>query len=304
MTVSVIIREVGLRDGLQAETQFIPTEKKLALARALTEAGVTQIEATSFVSPRAIPQLRDAAELVGLLEQSPGVTYSALVVNERGARDALAAGITELQFVVSCSETHSQKNVRMSVAQSLAEAAVIASLAQENGVTMRTALATAFGCPYEGKIVYDRIYYLIDQLLETGTKRFSLGDTAGLGNPQQVSEICQQVLKRYPNVEFSLHLHDTRGLGLACVLAGVWGGIRVIESSIGGLGGCPFIPRATGNIATEDLVFMLEEMGVRTGLDQQKLLDAALIAEEMVGRELPSRHLALARNLHCNNNEL
>lgn len=296
---SILIREVGLRDGLQAERHFVPTKDKLALAQLLTEAGLREIEATSFVSPRAVPQLRDATEMVTALGRQEGVTYSALVVNRRGAEDAIAAGICELQLVVSASESHSEKNVRMTVEQALSQAAEIAALAGDHGVIMRTALATTFGCPYEGAVPYDRVYGLIEKLLAVGTKRISLADTAGLGNPQQVSELCRGVLSRFPEAEFSLHFHDTRGLGLPCVLAGVWGGIRVIESSIGGLGGCPFIPQATGNIATEDVVYMLEAMGLHTGLDWQKLMDAALLAEKILGRELGSRQLSLLRSHPC-----
>lgn len=301
---SILIREVGLRDGLQAEQHFVPTEQKVALAKALTEAGLKEIEATSFVSPRAVPQLRDAAEMVKALGQPDGVNYSALVVNSRGAEDAITAGVRELQTVVSCSESHSEKNVRMTVEQALAHAEAINALAREHGVIVRAALATTFGCPYEGKVPYDRVYSLIDRLLAMGTSRVSLADTAGLGNPQQVSEICRGVLARFPEAQFSLHFHDTRGMGLACVLAGVWGGIRVIESSIGGLGGCPFIPNAYGNIATEDVVYMLEEMGLKTELNWAKLMDAALLAEKILGRELGSHHLNLARGHHCGNQEL
>jgi hydroxymethylglutaryl-CoA lyase len=296
---SIIIREVGLRDGLQSEKTFMPTEDKLALARALTAAGIPEIEATSFVSPRAVPQLRDAKELVQSLGQPEGVTYSALVVNRRGAEDAIAAGVRELQFVVSASETHSRKNLLMSVNEALTQGAEIATLAREHGVIIRTALATTFGCPYEGKMPHDRVYSLLEKLFELGVQRVSLADTAGLANPQQVSEICRGVLARFPEAGFSLHFHDTRGLGLACVLAGIWGGIRVIESSIGGLGGCPFIPRATGNIATEDVVYMVESMGLSTGIDWQTLMGAAHLAETLLDRDLNSRQLSLHKYGHC-----
>ncbi|MDW7651810.1 MAG: hydroxymethylglutaryl-CoA lyase [Bacillota bacterium] len=299
LTHGILIREVGLRDGLQNEQQFVPTEDKIELARALTEAGLREIEATSFVSPRAVPQLRDGREMIESLGQQEGVSYSALVVNRRGAEDAIAAGVKELQLVLSASETHSMKNVRMSVDEALGQIAEISALAKEHNVIIRTALATTFGCPFEGKMPFERVYSLVDKLFEVGVERVSLADTAGLGNPQQVSELCRGILERFPQNGFSLHFHDTRGLGLACALAGVWGGIKVIESSIGGLGGCPFIPNATGNIATEDLVYMLESMGIDTGLNWQKLMDAALLAEKILGRELGSRQLALARSHQC-----
>lgn len=299
----ILIREVGLRDGLQAEQAFVSTADKVKIAHALTAAGLREIEATSFVSPRAVPQMRDAAALVQELGQPQGVTYSALVVNRRGAEDAIASGVQELQFVVSCSETHSQRNVRMSVEDALGQAAEIAALAKEHGRIMRAALATTFGCPYEGKVSYDRVYQLLDNLFTLGVQRVSLADTAGMGNPQQVSELCRGILSRFPAAGFSLHFHDTKGLGLPCVLAGIWGGIQVIESSIGGLGGCPFIPHATGNIATEDVVYMVESMGVSTGLDWQKLMDAALLVETVLGRQLNSRQLSLARNHQCQNHD-
>lgn len=295
----VLIREVGLRDGLQNEKKFIETEDKITLARALTRAGLKEVEVTSFVSPKAVPQMRDALQVVEALGSPPGVSYAALVVNSRGAEDAIAAGVRELQLTTTCSETHSEKNVRMTVEQALSQIEAIARLAGESGVTVRVALSTVFGCPYEGNIPYDRVYSLVERLLGMGMARVALSDTAGLGNPRQVSELCQGILARFPEGDFSLHIHDTRGMGLACVTAGVWAGIRVIESSIGGLGGCPFIPNATGNIATEDVVYMLEAMGLPTGLDWPKLLEAAFLAEKIVGRELGSRQLALARGQAC-----
>lgn len=296
----VIITEVGLRDGLQAEKNFVATKDKLALARALVAAGLREIEATSFVSARAVPQMQDAPEMIRGLGGPDGVTISALAVNRKGAEEAIANGVKELQLVVSSSETHSQKNVRMSVAEALQQVACIAELARNHGVTARVALSTVFGCPFEGAVLADRVYELAERLFALGMKRISLADTAGLGNPKQVFEICRGVLSRFPEGEFSLHLHDTRGVGLACVLAGVWSGIRIIESSIGGLGGCPFIPNATGNVATEDVVYMLESMGMSTGLDWEKLLEAARLAEKILGRELGSRQLVLARTLACN----
>lgn len=296
---TALIREVGLRDGLQNEKQFVATEDKLKLARALTAAGLREIEATSFVSPKAVPQLRDGKELIEALGQLDGVTYVALVVNRRGAEDAIAAGVKELQLVLSASETHSMRNVRMSSEDALKQIAEISQLAREHNVVTRTALATTFGCPFEGDVPYDRVYSLIDKLFALDVQRVSLSDTAGLGNPRQVLELCGGILKRFPADGFSLHLHDTRGVGLACVLAGVWAGVTVIESSIGGLGGCPFIPNAAGNVATEDVVYMLESMGIKTGLEREKLLAAALLAEKILGRELGSRQLALARSHQC-----
>jgi hydroxymethylglutaryl-CoA lyase len=295
LPTEVTIREVGLRDGLQAEKKFVPTEDKLALAGALAAAGLRQIEATSFVSPRAIPQLRDAAKVIAALDMEGSVTYSALVANMRGAVDAIACGVRELQLVATCSESHSRNNVSMSVAESLSQAAEIAALARDNNVAVRAALSTVFGCPYEGVIPYSTVYSMIEALLKAGINHIALSDTGGMANPRQVSEICLEVISNYPGAEFALHLHDTRGIALACVFAGLSNGVTVFESSIAGLGGCPFIPNATGNIATEDLVYMLEAMGIQTGLDWHKLMDAALLAEKLLGRQLASRQLALAR---------
>lgn len=292
----VIIREVGLRDGLQPEARFLPTPDKLKLARALVEAGLRELEATSFVSPKTVPQMADAAELIKALDQVPGVNYSALVVNLRGAREAIAAGLRELQFVVSCSEAHSRSNVRMSIGEALAQAAEISALAHASAVRVRTALSVVFGCPFEGEVPKDKVFAIIEKLQAEGVRHISLSDTAGLANPLQVGLLCQEAVHIFPGVGFSLHLHDTRGLALACIMAGLEKGITVIESSIGGLGGCPFIPQATGNVASEDLVYMLQAMGIRTGLDWQKLMGAAMLAERLLGRQLNSRQLTLARD--------
>lgn len=297
----ILIREVGLRDGLQAERRFIPTEQKVELARSLASAGLREIEATSFVSSRAVPQFQDAKEVIRSLGYPEGVSYSALIVNRRGAEDAIAAGVKELQFVVSASETHSQKNVRMSISEALTQGAEIVALAKQHGIKIRTALATTFGCPYEGNVPYEQVYALIDKLFTWGVDRISLGDTAGLSNPKQVSELCHGILSRFPDSTCSLHFHDTRGLGLACVLAGIWSGFRVIESSIGGIGGCPFIPNASGNIATEDVVFMVESMGLSTNLNQDKLLASAYLAEKILRRHLNSKQLALSKKMSCHN---
>lgn len=291
----VRIREVGLRDGLQQEKVFIPTEKKLALVRALAAAGLCELEVTSFVSVAAVPQMADAAHLVRSLPKLPGTVYSALVVNRRGAGDAIAAGIDELQLVVSCSEQHSHKNVKMSVAEALGQASEIAALAGEAGKPVRAALAVAFGCPYEGRVAPATVLALVEKLGDLGITGFTLADTAGMANPRQVYELCRQVLSAFPRYEFALHLHDQRGFALAGTVAALEAGITVFESSVGGLGGCPFIPRAAGNVATEDLVLMLEEMGISTGVDQERLLDAARLAQDVVGRELSSRRLLLAR---------
>lgn len=291
----VRIREVGLRDGLQSEKNIVPTEKKLALLQALTAAGIRELEVTSFVSAGAVPQMADAPEVMSSLVRLPGVVYSALVVNGRGAQNAIAAGTDELQLVVSCSEQHSQKNVKMSIAGALDQASRIAALAQEAGKPVRAALATAFGCPYEGPVAAETVLNLVEKLGALGISRFTLADTAGMANPRQVHELCRKAMAAFPGYEFALHLHDKRGFALACVITALDAGITVFESSVAGLGGCPFIPRAAGNVATEDLVLMLEEMGVSTGIEQQALLKAAFLAQDIVGRDLCSHRLHLTR---------
>lgn len=290
----VLIREVGPRDGLQSEQTYIPAGQKLQLIEDLTLAGLKAIEVTSFVHPRAVPQLRDAEEVVSGLPRRPGVCYSALIANVRGLRRALAAGVDEVQVVISASEAHNLRNVNMTVNESLARLSEMQSLARGELLVLRVAIATAFGCPYEGRIPYSRVVSLAHSCASMGITQITLADTAGMANPRQVRELLNVLKRELPPVEFALHFHDTRGMGLANVLAGLEAGISIMESSVGGLGGCPFIPGATGNIATEDLVFMLQEMGIETGINVTKVVECARFVGRILGKELPGKISRLA----------
>lgn len=289
----VSIREVGPRDGLQNESAWVPTEQKIALINALANTGLKRIEAVSFVHPKAIPQMRDAAEVVAGIERVPGVVYSAIVPNAAGANRAVAAKMDEVEIFLSASESHNRKNVRMSVAESLEAAQEIARILGEANMPFDAVISTAFGCPYEGDVPVERVMWVAEKLLELSPRpvRITLGDTTGMANPLLVDRIVGEFQEKFPDVTLSLHFHNTRGSGLANVLAGLQRGVTYFDSSLGGLGGCPYAPGATGNITTEDLVNMLHDMGISTGIDLEKLLECARLAQAFVGRELPSQVL-------------
>lgn len=284
----MLIREVGPRDGLQNEKIFLPTEKKIALVRQLIEAGITAIEATSFVSPRAVPQLADAETLLeGLGDLGTGVVLSALVGNAAGVRRALETkqpALREIVVVVSASEHHNRANLNRTVAESLRGLKEICRLA-EGRFRVRGAVATAFGCPAGGNITAREVFRVVDGMLASGVEEITLADTAGMAVPRQVTELVTRTMERYPGVNLALHLHDTRGYGLQNARAGMEAGISVLESSVGGLGGCPFLPGAAGNIATGELVRMLHGMGVKTGVDLGWLRRCALFLEDALGKE-------------------
>ncbi|NPV90484.1 MAG: hydroxymethylglutaryl-CoA lyase [Firmicutes bacterium] len=285
----VMIREVGPRDGLQAESTFIETRDKIGLINGLIACGIDQIEATSMVNPRAIPQLRDAEEVVRGIGRKPRLVISALVGNARGVERAIRAGVDEVQMVISVSETHNQRNMNMSIAESLTQLEKVMLTSSGTGLKVRAAAAVTFGCPFEGKIPVERLINLVSEYRGLGIRQVTLADTAGLGNPRQVYEVVNELRDHFPCLDLALHFHDTRGLGLANVVAGMQAGIEIIESSIGGLGGCPFIPRATGNIATEDLVFLCESMGVETGVSLAGLFEVVKQFEEVLGKRMPGR---------------
>jgi hydroxymethylglutaryl-CoA lyase len=289
---SVLVVDVGPRDGLQNEAQPVSTEAKIRLINALSRAGVRRIEATSFVSPRAVPQLADAAEVMAGIDRVPGVQYAALVPNTRGLERAIAAGVDIVNVVVVTTETFNQRNVNMSVDESMAATAQIARLAADAGIQTSAVLAASFYCPFEGLVPDARVLDLVGQFVEIGIGEITLADTIGAANPAHVSRLATAVLARWPHLELGLHLHDTRGLGLANAYAGIQAGITRLEASVGGIGGCPFAPRATGNACTEDLAFMLEAMGVRTGIDLDGLIDVARDVPEIVGHPVSSRMVA------------
>jgi hydroxymethylglutaryl-CoA lyase len=296
----VIVYEVGPRDGLQNEARIVSTADKLALITALAGAGLPRIEATSFVSPRWIPQLADADDLVRALPEAPGLAYGALVPNLRGLarlRAALPPGGPPLEaaVVVSASETHNRKNLNRSVGETLAELTALVPEALAAGLRVRGYVSTAFGCPYEGAVDPGRVIEVAARLLALGCHQVSLGDTIGVGSPRQTRALVTGCLEVAPAEAIALHMHDTRGTALANVLAALDLGISTFDAAIGGLGGCPYAPGASGNLATEDLVYLLRGMGLETGVDFPRLVAAGLLAERLVGRPLPGRTLQAER---------
>jgi len=290
LPTTLSLREVGPRDGLQNEDP-VATEAKIALINALSGTGVGRIEAVSFVHPKAIPQMADADAVWAGIDRNPAIRYSALVPNLRGAQRALDAGITEIEAVVSASDTHNRKNVNRSTAESLDDIAVLLALAHERGATCQVIVSTAFGCPYEGEVPPERVHWVVDRALAGGADGISYGDTTGMATPSRVTRLVGETRMRHPELALNLHFHNTRGTGLANVLAALQLGVSDFDASVGGLGGCPYAPGATGNIATEELVHMVEDMGVATGIDLDAMIAAAAEAEQLVGRKLPSQVL-------------
>jgi len=285
----VSIYEVSPRDGLQNEASPIATPAKQRLIEALVAAGLTRIEVSSFVSPRWIPQLADADELLSGLTAPDGVTFSALCPNARGFERAKACGLKEIAVFMSSSETHNQKNTNKSTQASLRIFQEVVPPALEAGIAVRAYVSTVWGCPYEGAIAPARSLEITRSLLEMGCYQVSLGDTIGVGTPLQTREICKLFLSEFPQEKLALHLHDTRGTALANALVGLDLGYRHFDASVAGLGGCPYAPGAAGNLATEDLVYMLHGMGIATGVDLERLVEAGRVAEAVVGRRLPGK---------------
>jgi hydroxymethylglutaryl-CoA lyase len=284
----VEIREVGPRDGLQNEAP-VPVEARIALIDALARTGLRRIEAGAFVSPTAIPPMAGSDQVMAGIDRQPGVVYSALVPNPRGAELAIAARADELELVVSASETHNQKNVRRSVAESLIGAHDVIELAHAAGIEAEAIVSTAFGCPYEGDIAPERVAQLAGHLIDAGADRLSFGDTTGMATPRRVHDLLDALDRAGFGAErVGLHFHDTRGTALANVLTAIERGVTRFDASVGGLGGCPYAPGASGNAVTEDLVHMCHDMGIGTGIDLEALIGCAQLASEIVGRELPS----------------
>jgi hydroxymethylglutaryl-CoA lyase len=283
----VSIREVGPRDGLQNE-EPVPTDAKVALLDALSATGVRRIEAVSFVHPKAIPQMADADEVWRRSAKNPDVTYSALVPNSRGAQRALDAGFREIEVVVSASDTHNRRNVNRSTAESLDDIAGLIDMLHQAGAAAEVIISTSFGCPYEGDVDPNRVASIVDRVVADGADRVAFGDTTGMATPRRVREVLTAVRERRADVPLLLHFHNTRGTALANVLTALELGITQYDASVGGLGGCPYAPGATGNVATEEVVHMLHDMGIDTGIDLDALLEAARLAERIVGRTLPS----------------
>jgi len=287
---SISVREVGPRDGLQNEPP-VPTEGKIALVDALSRTGVARIEAVSFVHPKAIPQMADADEVWKNISRSDDVRYSALVPNLRGAQRALDAGVTEIEVVVSASDTHNLKNVNRTTAQSLDDIAALIDLVHGEGRPVQVIVATAWGCPYEGDVPVERVLDTAARAVRDGADGISFGDTTGMATPSRVTRLVGGFRSASPDMPLNLHFHNTRGAGLANVLAALELGVSDFDASVGGLGGCPYAPGATGNVASEELVHMVEDMGVDTGVDLDALIEVAATAERIVGRTLPSQVL-------------
>ncbi len=278
---SVSVREVAPRDGLQNEAP-IPTAAKIQLIDALSGTGVQRIEAVSFVHPKAIPQMADADEVWAGITRNPRVRYSALIPNSRGAERAIRAGFREIEVVVSASDTHNRRNLNRSTAESLDDIAALIPLVHEAGATLEVIVATSFGCPFEGDVDPERVAAIVARVRGDGADRIAFGDTTGMATPRRVRDLLAAVR---PDL---LHFHDTRGTGLANVLAALELGVTEFDASVGGIGGCPYAPGASGNIATEELVHMLEDMGIDTGIDLDALIEVAELAEKLLGRTLPS----------------
>ncbi|MBI3127253.1 MAG: hydroxymethylglutaryl-CoA lyase [Candidatus Tectomicrobia bacterium] len=285
------IIEVGPRDGLQIEKQQIPTEAKVRLVDLLSAAGVPRIEVTSFVHPKHVPQMADAEEVLARIERQPGTAYEALVPNVRGMERALRCKVDRIVLFVAASEAFNRKNLRAGREEMLAAAREVARMAREARLPARGGVVTAFGCPYEGRVPLDAVERVAGAYLEMGCEEVTLADTVGVTNPAAVRRMLEHLKGRFPEARFGLHFHNTRGSGLANVLAGLEAGAESFDASAGGMGGCPFAPRASGNIATEDTVNMLHEMGVETGIGLPRLLEAVALAESLLGRQLPGQLL-------------
>ncbi len=282
----VTICEVGPRDGLQNEARNVPTPDKIRLIEALAEAGIQRMEATSFVAPKWIPNLADAGEVLGGIRRRPGVTYAALVPNLKGLERALAARVDEAVIFLSASESHSRKNINKGIAEALETYREVAGAVDQAGLRLKAAISTSFGCPYEGDVDPLAVVGIAMALVEMGVDEVGVADTTGMANPRQVFDLVSHLAKHVPIEMISLHFHDTRGTALANVLAGLQAGVTIFDGSVGGLGGCPYAAGATGNVATEDLIHMLHEMGIETGVNLEKLIACARLAQDIVGRPL------------------
>jgi hydroxymethylglutaryl-CoA lyase len=293
----ILIQEVAPRDGLQIEARWVETAEKIRLVNSLSAIGFARIEVSSFVSPAVVPSLRDAADVFTGIERRPGAIYTALIPNRKGAELALAARADEVNFVMSASETHNRANMNMTHERSLAALAEIVTPVHAGGALVNATVATAFGCPFEGAQPPAKVIDIVKRYLDLGVDGVTLADTTGMANPNQVSKLVAEVLVLLPADILTLHFHNTRGLGLVNLLAAYHTGARRFDAALGGLGGCPFAPCATGNVCTEDLVSLCHEMGLRTGLDLQRLIDLSLRLPGLVGHELPGQVAKAGRPL-------
>ncbi len=299
----IYINDVGVRDGFQIEKVFISTETKIAFIDQLSKTGLAKIEATSFVHPKFVPNMADAETVLANIERVAGVRYTALTPNVKGMERAIAcnesgAKIDEMNLFMSASEKHNRANVKRTTAQSLEDFAVMVPMAKAAGIRTNGTVSTSFGCPFEGPVSEARVMEIAQQYLAIGFDSLTFADTTGMANPRQVERMMRDAVKRFPGTEITLHFHNTRGMGLANVVAGIAAGVVHYDASIAGLGGCPFAPGATGNICTEDLVNMLQDMGLDTGVDLDKLLAAAVKIPAIVGHDVPGQVMKAGKTMH------
>ncbi len=287
----ITIVEVGTRDGMQIEKEFIATDQKIKIVDMITNAGIQRVEVTSFVSPKHVPQLSDAKEVMENIKRKDGIEFEALVPNTIGMERALECNLDRISLFVSSSETFNNKNLRASRSEMIKKSKEVSKIAIENNIKVRGAVVTAFGCPYEGKIPFDSLEWVVKEYIDMGCDEICLADTVGMSNPIHVKDITEKLRNIAPDANYSLHFHNTRGLGLANVYAGLEIGITTFDSSIGGLGGCPFAPKATGNISTEDTVNMLHEMGYNTNINLKKIIESVSYLEKILSRQLPGQLL-------------
>ena len=285
----VTICEVGTRDGFQIEPEFIATDLKIEVVDLLSEAGVPRLEVTSFVHPKAVPQLRDAEAVMARIRRRPGTEYAALVPNDKGAVRAVDAGVDAIHTVLSASESHNLANVNMTIADSLEKLRAVLEVAARARVSVSCGISTSFGCPFEGDVPVSRLESIVARLADLGARAFGLADTTGMANPRQVAQGLEHLVPRFPGVEWTLHTHDTRAMAIPNILAAMEYGVTNFDSSIGGLGGCPFAPGASGNVCSEDLVHALHAMGVETGIDLDRLIAVSRRVEAIIGRTLPGQ---------------
>ncbi|MEX3745159.1 hydroxymethylglutaryl-CoA lyase [Lysinibacillus xylanilyticus] len=292
----VTLKEVGPRDGLQNEKTHMATADKVQLVNLLSQTGLNYIEVTSFVHPKWIPQLADAVEVLQAIKRQKDITYAALVPNMRGLERALQADVDEVSVFMSASESHNKNNINKTINETfpIVEEVVVGAKAAHKKV--RGYISTVIGCPYEGYIQPEKVLRVIEKLLEMGIDEISLGDTIGVAVPTQVESLLAELLKRYPVENFAMHFHDTRGTALANIVKSLEMGITKFDSALGGLGGCPYAKGASGNVATEDLLYLLNEMGIKTGVELNKVLEATHFIEQKLGKAVTSKQMAIARN--------
>ena len=289
----VQIVEVGPRDGLQNEKIWVETETKIALIEKLADAGLTKIESASFVSPKWVPQMKDAFEVLSGIERRPGVTYPVLTPNLKGFERALEAGVTEVAVFGAASEAFSQKNINCSISESVERFRPVLEAAQKNNVRVRGYISCVLGCPYQGEVPLENVVNLAENMSEMGCYEISLGDTIGIGTPLQAKKMVETVAEKVPVSNLALHFHDTRGQALANIYACLELGVSVIDASVSGLGGCPYVQGASGNVATEDVVYMLHGIGIKTGVDIEKLIETGRFISDVFGR-LPHSRVSCA----------